>query len=290
MSRCSARFVRRACPGVSMNTAWSEPRFSTPSTRWRVVCGLSVTMLSFSPTSAFSSVDLPTFGRPTIATKPQRPVGCLSAAHRSAPRASPRRLPAPLGGGSVLDRSYGHSSLEPRNSTMNVCSWSRPCTAVTAYDGKRQPPALQPLLQPCFRILERRRIRQALELLGEHESRRQLLPPPRRRQATRRRSTLRRRRRGSRRAARRRIAALRDRASSARRYRARWPIAASVGSLTSAARARLKIAFGVVVGAARRAGARWRSSRTSRRGTRGARCWLSTRCGASAQDRGASGP
>ncbi len=74
MSRCSARLVRRAWPGVSMNTAWSEPRFSTPSTRCRVVCGLSVTMLSFSPTSVFSSVDLPTFGLPTIATKPQRPV------------------------------------------------------------------------------------------------------------------------------------------------------------------------------------------------------------------------
>ena len=58
-----------------MNTAWSEPRFKTPSTRWRVVCGLSVTMLSFSPTRAFKRVDLPTFGRPTIATKPQRPLG-----------------------------------------------------------------------------------------------------------------------------------------------------------------------------------------------------------------------
>src|SRR5690606_34026131 len=44
----------------------------TPSIRWRVVCGLSVTMLIFSPTSAFISVDLPTFGRPTIATKPER--------------------------------------------------------------------------------------------------------------------------------------------------------------------------------------------------------------------------
>src|SRR5262252_6591017 len=31
-------------------------------------------MLIFSPISAFSSVDLPTFGRPMIATKPQRPV------------------------------------------------------------------------------------------------------------------------------------------------------------------------------------------------------------------------
>src|SRR5215469_7891061 len=40
--------------------------------RWRVVCGLGVTMLSFCPTSALSRVDLPTFGRPTSAAKPQR--------------------------------------------------------------------------------------------------------------------------------------------------------------------------------------------------------------------------
>ena len=40
--------------------------------RWRVVCGLREVMLMRAPTSAFSSVDLPTDGRPTIATWPQR--------------------------------------------------------------------------------------------------------------------------------------------------------------------------------------------------------------------------
>src|SRR5579859_4709480 len=44
--------------------------------RWRVVCALRDVILTFWPTSAFISVDLPTFGRPTIATMPQRkPVG-----------------------------------------------------------------------------------------------------------------------------------------------------------------------------------------------------------------------
>jgi hypothetical protein len=37
-----------------------------------VVCGFFDVMLTFSPTSAFMSVDLPTLGRPTIATCPQR--------------------------------------------------------------------------------------------------------------------------------------------------------------------------------------------------------------------------
>src|SRR5437764_1153358 len=40
--------------------------------RLRVVCGFRVTMASFSPTRAFSSVDLPALGRPMIETNPER--------------------------------------------------------------------------------------------------------------------------------------------------------------------------------------------------------------------------
>src|SRR5271169_6460649 len=40
--------------------------------RLRVVWGLRVTMASFSPTSAFSSVDFPALGRPMMETKPER--------------------------------------------------------------------------------------------------------------------------------------------------------------------------------------------------------------------------
>ena len=45
---------------------------STPRMRVRVVCGLWVTMASFCPSSAFSSVDLPAFGRPMMETNPER--------------------------------------------------------------------------------------------------------------------------------------------------------------------------------------------------------------------------
>src|SRR5579871_1234340 len=38
----------------------------------RVVCGLSATIATFWPTSTFSSVDLPAFGRPTSDTNPER--------------------------------------------------------------------------------------------------------------------------------------------------------------------------------------------------------------------------
>ena len=39
-----------------------------PVTRWRVVCAFFDVMLTRSPTRRLSSVDLPTFGRPAIAT------------------------------------------------------------------------------------------------------------------------------------------------------------------------------------------------------------------------------
>jgi hypothetical protein len=38
--------------------------------RLRVVCGLSLMMAIFCPMSALMSVDLPTFGRPMTAAKP----------------------------------------------------------------------------------------------------------------------------------------------------------------------------------------------------------------------------
>jgi hypothetical protein len=38
----------------------------------RVVCGLSDTIATLRPTIALTSVDLPTFGRPARATKPER--------------------------------------------------------------------------------------------------------------------------------------------------------------------------------------------------------------------------
>src|SRR5579862_2384302 len=43
-----------------------------PWMRLRVVCGLRVTIATFSPTRAFSSVDLPALGRPMMETKPLR--------------------------------------------------------------------------------------------------------------------------------------------------------------------------------------------------------------------------
>src|SRR5262249_41565380 len=43
-----------------------------PRMRVRVVCGLAEMMATFSPTNAFSKVDLPAFGRPRMLTDPER--------------------------------------------------------------------------------------------------------------------------------------------------------------------------------------------------------------------------
>src|SRR5438105_10418228 len=59
-------------PGVSTKTIWAAGSVLMPRMRLRVVCGLAETAATFSPRRALSSVDLPTLGRPTRATYPDR--------------------------------------------------------------------------------------------------------------------------------------------------------------------------------------------------------------------------
>jgi len=55
-------------PGVSTKTNWASSLVRMPVMRWRVVWALRETMEIFSPTRRLSRVDLPTLGRPTMAT------------------------------------------------------------------------------------------------------------------------------------------------------------------------------------------------------------------------------
>src|SRR5258707_654896 len=59
-------------PGVSTKISWDCPSIAIPNSRVRVVCTFGVTIASLCPTSWFNSVDLPAFGAPISATKPQR--------------------------------------------------------------------------------------------------------------------------------------------------------------------------------------------------------------------------
>src|SRR4029079_11915586 len=67
-------------PGVSTRITCDEPIKAMPRTGPRVVCALWVTIETLAPTSALVSVDLPLFGAPISATKPQRVGGDSSAA------------------------------------------------------------------------------------------------------------------------------------------------------------------------------------------------------------------
>ena len=62
----------RWTPGVSVKTIWTSGRSMTPRTRVLVVCGVAEVIATFVPRIWLRRVDLPTFGLPTSATKPER--------------------------------------------------------------------------------------------------------------------------------------------------------------------------------------------------------------------------
>src|SRR6478735_10871770 len=91
---------------------------SMPTIRWRVVCGFFDVMLTFSPISAFMSVDLPTLGRPTMATCPQR-YGSASTAVPSLDLLE-RRFGGCLLGGPTADAAPGRHQLHRADAALDV--------------------------------------------------------------------------------------------------------------------------------------------------------------------------
>src|SRR5436305_5617156 len=71
MARSSRRLGRKM-PGVSTRMICALFSMTMPRISARVVCTLRETIVTFAPTSALTSVDLPTLGAPISATKPQR--------------------------------------------------------------------------------------------------------------------------------------------------------------------------------------------------------------------------
>ena len=71
MARSSRRFGEKM-PGVSTRMICALSSMTMPRISARVVCTLRETIVTLEPTSALTSVDLPTLGAPISATKPQR--------------------------------------------------------------------------------------------------------------------------------------------------------------------------------------------------------------------------
>src|SRR4051794_6457435 len=74
----SRRRLGEKIPGVSTRMICALFSITMPRISARVVCTLRETIVTLEPTSAFTSVDLPTFGAPISATKPQRVPGAAS--------------------------------------------------------------------------------------------------------------------------------------------------------------------------------------------------------------------
>ena len=86
MARSSRRRGAKM-PGVSTKMSCAAPSMAMPRTSVRVVCTLGVTIETLVPTSALISVDLPAFGAPISATKPQRDVDSAAGLSHRAVRA-----------------------------------------------------------------------------------------------------------------------------------------------------------------------------------------------------------
>ena len=71
IARSSRRFGEKI-PGVSTKMICALFSITMPRISARVVCTLRETIVTLEPTSALTSVDLPTLGAPISATKPQR--------------------------------------------------------------------------------------------------------------------------------------------------------------------------------------------------------------------------
>ena len=88
----------------------------TPRISLRVVCGLSETIATLRPTMRFTSVDLPTLGRPTTATNPERkPSGAAVGRDRSSSAGHER----------LIDSG---TSVGGRTRLINTDTMRRPCT------------------------------------------------------------------------------------------------------------------------------------------------------------------
>ena len=85
----SSRAWACGCPGCRRARSAPPGRFTTARMRLRVVWGLSETIATFWPTSRLTRVDLPTLGRPTTVTKPERKGPALGSRRRGRSRAGP---------------------------------------------------------------------------------------------------------------------------------------------------------------------------------------------------------
>src|SRR5258708_18410048 len=165
MARSSRRFGEKM-PGVSTRMICAPFSITMPRISARVVCTLRETMVTLEPTSALTSVDLPTLGAPISATKPQRvAAGTVDAASSRGSSVIGTAGDAfafdhhgrcdLFGGALAAADAFGRRQPRQihRNAKLRIVI--RPGALDLAIDRRRQPLALRPFLQHRLGIAQR---------------------------------------------------------------------------------------------------------------------------------------
>src|SRR5881394_3230314 len=129
----------------------------------RVVCTLRETMVTLEPTSALTSVDLPTLGAPISATKPQRVSADVASAEDSTVIAAAADAFAfdhhggcdLLGGALGAADAFGGRQPRQIHGDAELRIVMRPGALDLAIDRRRQSLALRPFLQHGLGIAQR---------------------------------------------------------------------------------------------------------------------------------------
>src|SRR6202045_1408363 len=162
MARSSLRLGRKI-PGVSTRMIWALLSMTVPRISARVVCTLRETMVTLEPTSALTSVDLPTLGAPISATKPQRVAdGAASSGDLSVIAAAGDAFARDHRGGRdffgrALAAADAFGRRQPRqihgNAKLRIVV--RPGALDLAVHRRRQALALRPFLQHRLGVAQR---------------------------------------------------------------------------------------------------------------------------------------
>ena len=163
MARSSRRFGRKM-PGVSTRMICALFSITMPRISARVVCTLRETIVTLEPTSALTSVDLPTLGAPISATKPQRVAagGVASAQGSSVIAAAADAFARDHHGGRDLfgralaaADAFGRRQPRQIHRDAELRIVMRPGAFDLAIDRRRQALALRPFLQHGLGIAQR---------------------------------------------------------------------------------------------------------------------------------------
>src|SRR6202158_5450240 len=152
MARSSRRFGKKM-PGVSTRIICALLSITMPRISARVVCTLRETIVTLEPTSALTSVDLPTLGAPISATKPQAVAGATSSGGLSVIAAATDAFALDhyggrdlLGGALAAADAFGRLQSRQIHRDAKLRVVMRPGALDLAVNRGRQSLALRPFL------------------------------------------------------------------------------------------------------------------------------------------------